>query len=362
MGKYKVAVYAICKNEAKFVDKWLDSMEEADEIYVTDTGSEDNTVELLKKRGVHVQTVILDKWRFDTARNISLDFVPEDVDICVCTDLDEVLDKGWRKLLEDAWTEDTTRLKYMYTWSFNTDGSPGTSFWYEKIHHRKGFKWIHPVHEILKYYGDKPDKYAIEGRIHLKHYPDPEKSRGQYLGLLELSVKENPDDDRNVHYLGREYMFYGKWKEAIEVLKRHIKMPNALWKDEKAASMRYIARSYKALGNMQKAEIWLYRAIAEAPHLREGYIELAQLVYSMKKWHLAYAMVCEALEIKEKPDTYINEGFCWDYTPYDLAAIAAYNMGMYEESLRLAEKAYSLSASDKRLRDNVDIIAKKVNE
>ena len=30
MGTYKVCVYAICKNEEKFADRWMDSMGEAD--------------------------------------------------------------------------------------------------------------------------------------------------------------------------------------------------------------------------------------------------------------------------------------------------------------------------------------------
>ena len=49
MNKYKVCVYAICKNEEKFVKRWVNSMKEADEIYVLDTGSTDNTIKLLKK-------------------------------------------------------------------------------------------------------------------------------------------------------------------------------------------------------------------------------------------------------------------------------------------------------------------------
>ena len=50
----KVCVYAISKNEEKFVKKWVNSMKEADDIYVLDTGSTDNTVSLLKEAGVHV--------------------------------------------------------------------------------------------------------------------------------------------------------------------------------------------------------------------------------------------------------------------------------------------------------------------
>ena len=51
----KIVVYAITKNEEKFVNRWFNSMKEADEIYVLDTGSTDNTVELLKELGVNVK-------------------------------------------------------------------------------------------------------------------------------------------------------------------------------------------------------------------------------------------------------------------------------------------------------------------
>ena len=44
----KICVYAICKNEEKFVERWVNSMKEADNIYVLDTGSTDNTVKKLK--------------------------------------------------------------------------------------------------------------------------------------------------------------------------------------------------------------------------------------------------------------------------------------------------------------------------
>ena len=94
MKSYKICVYAIAKNESKFVKKWVNSMKEADEIYVLDTGSTDNTVELLKKYGAHVKVKKIDPWRFDVARNESLKLVPMDTDICVCTDLDEVFEKG----------------------------------------------------------------------------------------------------------------------------------------------------------------------------------------------------------------------------------------------------------------------------
>ena len=85
MNKLKVCVYSICKDEEQFIDRWVDSMREADIIIVTDTGSTDNTVEKLRQRGVTVFIDVITPWRFDKARNSCLGQIPGDVDICVST-------------------------------------------------------------------------------------------------------------------------------------------------------------------------------------------------------------------------------------------------------------------------------------
>ena len=86
----KVCVYAICKNERKFAQRWMQSMREADGVYVLDTGSEDGTTEALRQLGAGVTEERIEPWRFDAARNRALELVPQDADVCVCTDLDEV--------------------------------------------------------------------------------------------------------------------------------------------------------------------------------------------------------------------------------------------------------------------------------
>lgn len=173
----EVCVYAICKDEEQFVDRWFDSMQEADEIYVLDTGSTDQTVEKLKVRGVRVEKKIIIPWRFDVARNESLKLVPDDCDVCVCTDLDEVLMPGWREVIEKNWTPQTKRGRYRYTWSFNEDGSEGCVFDYEKIHARHDYQWTYPVHEVLKYLGEAAETVVYLKGVQLNHYPDPTKTR-----------------------------------------------------------------------------------------------------------------------------------------------------------------------------------------
>lgn len=364
MNKYKICVYAICKNEEQFVEKWVKSMNEADKIIVLDTGSTDKTVSKLKSAGVDVYEEKITPWRFDVARNRSLEFVPEDIDICVCVDLDERFEPGWREILEKAWKRDTKRAQYRYTWNFNPDGTEGVVFWIDKIHARHGFHWEHPVHEVLLYTDTEPCNTVYAEGIQLNHYADTTKSRAQYLPLLELSVKEAPDDDRNMHYLGREYMFRGEWDKCIDTLKHHLSMPKAQWKDERCASMRYIARSYLQKGNREEAKVWYYKSIAEAPYLREPYMDFANMMYEEKDWYGVLYFAQRALKIKERPRTYICEAGAWGSSPYDLLSLGYYYTGAYEKALESANKALEFSPQDERLLSNKKIMeaAVKANQ
>jgi len=361
LNKYKICVYAICKNEVQFVDRWIDSMGEADLVVVTDTGSSDGTAEKLRQRGATVYVDIVNPWRFDVARNISLNHVPVDVDICVCTDLDETFEKGWRQRIEDAWVPNATMGRYLYNWSLNKDGIPDVQFNYFKVHTRNDYKWVYPVHECLKYIGKSDEIKIFINEMVLNHYPDGNKSRGSYLALLELAVKETPEDDRITYYLGREYMYKGMWENCIKTLKKHLSLELATWKDERCASMRCMAQSYYKLSNIIEAYAWYYRAIAELPRMREPYVEFAKMAYNLGDWATVFYMVEEALKIKEKSATYVNMGYSWDYTLEDLGAISCYHLEMYEKSLAHAKEALKQSPDSERLINNFRIIQEKVN-
>lgn len=347
----KICVYAICKNEEKFVDRWVDSMQEADAIYVLDTGSTDNTVKKLKARNVIVETQEIKPWRFDVARNLSLRMVPEDYDICVCTDLDEIFAPGWRKELEKLWQPNTDRLQYNYNWSLDQNNNPLVNFYIEKIHTRKNYIWTHPVHEVLTCTKGKENKITTDS-ITVNHYPDNTKSRSSYLPLLELSVMEDPDDDRNMHYLGREYMYYGKYNEAIDTLIKHLKLPRATWKDERCASMRFIARCYVALERYDEADMWLNKAIIEAPHLRDPLIEKAYLEYILENWDGVIDNCEKALKITNKYKNYINEQFSWNNTVYDLLSLAYYYNGNIHLAIIYINKALEMDPTNNRLLKN----------
>lgn len=352
---HKVCVYAICKNESKYVDRFMDSMSEADWVCVLDTGSTDDTMERLRSRGALVAQAVIDPWRFDVARNESMKLIPPEADICCCIDLDEQFRPGWRAALEAAWKPGTTRARYRYTWSFNPDGSEGHVFWPEKIHKNGVYRWTHPVHEVLTYTGEGAERFVTAEGVQLDHHPDPTKSRGQYLPLLELAVAEDPDDDRNRHYLGREYMYHGEWAKAIETLKQHLALPRATWADERAASMRFIARCYRRLGRDDLAAVWYHRAIAEAPHLREPYVDYASLLYDRQNWPGLVFMASCAVAVTQRPRTYITEGYAWGTLPWDYLSIGLWHLGQSAKAAEAARQALALAPDDKRLQNNLAI-------
>lgn len=348
----KICVYAICKNESRFAQRWMQSMREADGVFVLDTGSDDGTPEALRRLGAEVTEERIVPWRFDAARNRSLELVPQDADVCVCTDLDEVFAPGWRQGVERAWQGGARQLRYRYVWSHLPDGSEGHVFTIDKIHARQGFAWVGPVHEVVRCMDGEP---AVRDApdVELRHYPDGRKSRGQYLPLLELAVHEDPQNDRNLHYLGREYMFHGMWQACIETLERHLSLPGASWEDERSASMRFIARAHGELGRREEALRWHLRAVAEAPHLREPYLDCAKALQEQGDWLGALWMTDRALAIRERPASYICEGDAWSWLPHDLRALSLYHLGRGREALSEGREAARLAPWDARLRENL---------
>lgn len=344
----KTAIYTIALNEIQFVDKWFEAAKDADYLLIADTGSTDGTVQRARELGINVVDVRVSPWRFDDARNAALAALPIDIDMCISLDMDEVITPNWRELLTPAWERGVTRPRYKHIWSWNEDGTPGLEFSYDHIHARKGYRWRHPVHECLYVYGMEEQQEWIEG-LETHHHPDPTKSRSQYLPLLALSVKEDPYNDRNAFYYGRELYFYGRYMEAAEELKRHLSLPTALWKPERAASMRFIGKSLPA-----ESENWFRAAITEAPGRREPYVDLAKFYYERQDWEKCLEAAEDALAIKEKPLEYLCEAESWGAAPWDFAAISAFRLGMYEKALEYGQTAHEIEPQDDRYLSNLE--------
>lgn len=345
--RLRIAVYAISKNEKHFVERFCESAKDADVILIADTGSEDGTAEEAKRCGAHVASISINPWRFDHARNATLALIPRDIDVCISLDLDEVLEPGWREEIQRVWTPRTTRLRYYFDWG------AGIRFKYEKIHARKGYFWHHPCHEYPVADGRITEVWADTDMLLVSHHPDPTKSRGQYLDLLALSVKEDPNCPRNAFYYARELTFHARWHDAIRELHRYLGLPGATWANERSYAYRLLGKSHVELGEAWTGEKFYQLAASEAPGTREPWCELALIYYRQQRWPDCYAAAMRALAIKDKQLVYTCDPAVWGPWPHDLAAVAAWNMGMKDVALEQAKIAAALEPNDPRLQNNV---------
>lgn len=344
----KICVYAICKNEEKFIQRWFNSVCDADYIYVLDTGSTDSSVEILKSLSPSVtllQTEIK-PWRFDKARNYLLNKIPAFVDICISLDMDEVMSSGWKESLCKEYSPEINQYRYNFVWRTEDreHNIPEVSFSGEKIHTRKDWTWKFPVHETLTYTGECEirQKYVD---LTITHLPDNTKSRAQYLDLLELAKEEHPLDDRVSFYLAREYKFCGRYQDAINEYIRYTHLPASLWPQQNATV-------YMELGKLTDDPKWFYKAIAECPTIREVYLDFAQWLSDNKDFEGAIFMCKEALKITEQDKSYLNDITCWQSKPFDILSVAHYWLHNYTEAYQNIKIALSWYPEDVRLLRN----------
>lgn len=350
----KICVYAISKNEEMFVKRFCDSAKDADLILIADTGSTDNTVKLAKKHGAKVPPICITPWRFDDARNAALALIPKDIDICVSLDLDEELQPGWREEIERVWEEGTTRLRYKFDWG------AGIAFFYEKIHARHGYRWVHPCHEYpVPYLID--EKYAQTDMLLVVHKPDNTKSRGQYLPLLEMSVQEDPHDPRNAFYYARELSFHEHWQKAIDECNRYLALPGANWANERCYAYRVMSRCYSELGDWDNAMRSARMGMVEAPNTREPWVEIAKLAYERHMWAECYGAALSALAIKDRELVYTVDPEVWGSKPHDYASIAAWYLGMKDVAIEQCELAIQHEPKNDRLLENLRIMTENAD-
>lgn len=344
----RVGIYALAKNEAANVDAWEASCREADVRVVTDTGSTDDTAERLQAAGVTVARGTPVPWRWDDAHNLSMFHLPADVDVAIRLDLDEVLEPGWREALEADWTSGTTKLRYWYAWS------DALTFRSDRCHTRDGYRWVGATHEgLVRWAGEEVQ--TVSERFKIRHRRQPGKAHKTDLTLLRQAVRENPLDVRMSWYLARELDYAGD-EETCPAFQRYLEMPGGTpW--ERAYACRVMARR-----KPEKRKLWLLRAIQESPGEPEAYVALAMMASAMGDHVSVLTYARQATVCRLDARTHTSDPAAYSDLPFDMAAVAASELGLWDEALEHAREALARNPGEERLRWNLAYIESMATE
>lgn len=338
------SICMIVRNEEDILGRAIESTKGlADEIVVLDTGSEDGTVRLAESLGAKV-LVGGDRMHKGQSRNRVM---AETLgDWVVILDADERIadPTGLRAFLEST-TAQALFIKLAYV---DDNGNSTLSFSQMRCWRRGTYQYKYRAHEVplpTDGWGER-----VYTNFVWEHRPPPDRVwKSDYtLARLLLDVTENPNDARQIYYLGRQYMYRKEWEKAIEYLQEYLERPG---RDEGDA-WHCLSICHSGLGD-EKARIKaLYQACAADTGRREWWCELAGIYHDGGKDNIALGLLKCALEQPMPERGYVRHGW-YGATIYDLTARCLWKLGRYEEGLGFAQTAINLSPSDERLQRNL---------
>ncbi len=280
-----LSVAIICRNSSDVIERCLESVKDADEIVVVDTGSFDNTIEIAKR----YTDKVYEYWgcneggkkdglfmSFADARNKALEY-------CTMThifsiDADEVLEQGMDEMKKFEGISLAVRC---------ISATTGEEHYQPRcyINHEK-VKWFGAAHNYLKVPTGEKSDVVITYYSNKQKKNDPDRT----MRILERWVKNNPDDcAREMYYLAKEYFNRSWYEKAIKTFSDYINISE--FDAEKADACVYLSRCYFAIDKYNEAVNACLSAININPAFKEALIlagELSQKISSRLKWkHLA---------------------------------------------------------------------------
>lgn len=273
MNKPTISLALIVINVEKTIEKCLQSFKPCvDEIIIVDTGSTDNTLEIIKK---YTDKIYHFEWidDFSAARNFSFSKATGDW-ILWCDGDDYILSEDVEKLKNFDF-EDKDIILCPYVYSHDEYGNPSLIVARERIIKRSlNLKWQEEIHEYLPLKGLQTKLSNIKTH-HNKQHGTSERN----LKILERIVEKKPSS-RNLYYLAKEYSDFGRTDEAIDNFLKFFDTPGAYWENVFQAHTK-IANCYLLNGDEEKFKKHIFESIKMEDRQAEPFYFLGR--YYMNK-------------------------------------------------------------------------------
>ena len=354
-----ISVVLIVRDSSATIEKCLSSFKNiADEIVVVDTGSVDNTIEIVQK---YTDKIFHFKWvnDFSAARNFSFDQ-------CTCSHIlwvdsdDYILPEDIQKIKEfDLSDKEIVICPYQY--GHDEFGNSTCTVYRERIVKRSlGLKWVGPIHETL----------PLNGKVDLSdistHHDKQSSSSERNLRILEIIVnktrKQHLKNARVFYYLGKEFFDVGRYPKAIELFNEYLKMGDGWWEDRYNAYY-YLAKCYFIKDDEEKFKKYVFKSIEIEERRAEPYSLLGQWYFNKKEWSKAihWYEVCITLKRpRELLATYYPEHYTW--LPFLQLAVAYNGLGDIKKAYECNEKVIEYRPTDSRALSNRAILLEVLNK
>lgn len=340
MGKSRTAEKTICltmiiKNESKIIERCLNSVVPiCDYMTICDTGSTDNTVDLVEKffRDHDVKgTLYHHEWKnFGHNRCLSLEVASQSgADYILCLDADMILNinsKFEKRTLEaDFYTIPQRSSSLFY---YNTRLMKATLNW----------KCIGVTHE---YYGC--DEAKTNGKIDtliIEDIGDGGAKADKFerdIRLLTQGLIDEPDNERYMFYLAQSYKDIGKYDNAIDYYQKRIDKGG--WQEEVWYSYYMMGYCYEQMDDWPNALATYLSGYDYYPSRSENIYNIAKYYRIISKHMLSYTFIKLGLQIPfpYKDKLFVNQNiYSWDFL-WELSIIAYY-LKMFETGMLACEK------------------------
>jgi predicted O-methyltransferase YrrM len=267
--KMEVALYAISKNEEKNVKKFIEISKKFSHTVVVDTGSTDNTVQLLKGAGIEVYEHPQNREEFDFAksRNQALSYVK--TDWAFSLDLNEDLDEFFPEGLEVISGEFTAFNHERYDKVGDEEPTLGQAS-YVRFHRTKNYTWVNAVHETPVFLPTEEhlEEVAVDTTIKITKTIQPSIDKQLfYLSICEREYQKNPENPYYIWFIFKHYFEVKNFQKTLELGQEYLNVSKAYFDPQRIDVFIMSSIALVNLQNIQQASNYAFHAVSEAMNI-----------------------------------------------------------------------------------------------
>jgi glycosyltransferase involved in cell wall biosynthesis len=346
-----IALLMMVRNEHKRLHVSLNSViGHVDSIVIFDTGSQDNTIEILetfsKEHNIPLRLKQGEFVNFEESRNVSLDFADtfKDIDYVLLLDTNDEL-RGGDKLrsfvnsfdkLEDP--KKSTGFLVCQEWF---SGAYDKYYNMRFVKAREGWRYRGSVHEYMvntKFIGNEqnaPQVYRIDDSIVLfqDRTQDDDKSSKRYARDKELLLKDylkDPKEPRTLFYLAQTLACLGELEDSIKYYLERTLVDGFL--EEKFHAFLRAGDLSEKTNKPWEESMGYYMKSFHVLQRVEPLIKLAEYYLKKNQWILAFMFINLAcsLPFPDKAILFIDKN-AYDYKRWHILGIVGWYSGHFKE-------------------------------